>query len=120
MNIRSGIKIALLVGAVACARSTAVRANGPGRQIDIVAKRFAFEPNEITVKKGESVTLSITSEDVNHGLAIEALGVRAEVKKGQPASIPLTPESEGTFSGKCAHFCGQGHGTMTLTVHVVE
>jgi len=120
MTIQSGIKIALLAAAIACAKSTAVRANGPGRQIDIVAKRFAFEPKEITVKKGESVTLSITSEDVNHGLTIEELGVRAEVKKGEPASIPLTPTTEGTFSGKCAHFCGKGHGDMTLTVHVVE
>jgi len=120
MNIRTGVKIALLAGAVFCARSTAVRASGQGRQIEIVAKRFAFEPSEITVKKGESVTLSITSEDVDHGLAIEELGVRAEVKKGESANIPLTAESEGTFSGKCAHFCGRGHGTMTLTVHVVE
>jgi cytochrome c oxidase subunit II len=120
MTIRSGIKIALLVGAIFCAKSAGVRASGSGRQIDIVAKRFAFEPSEITVKKGESVTLSITSEDVDHGLAIDELGIRAEVKKGEPASVPLTPETEGTFSGKCAHFCGRGHGTMTLTVHVVE
>jgi cytochrome c oxidase subunit 2 len=120
MTIRSGIKITLLLAAIACAGSMGVRASGAGRQIDIVAKRFAFEPNEITVKKGESVTLSITSEDVNHGLAIEELGIRAEVTKGQTASIPLTPTTEGTFSGKCAHFCGKGHGTMTLTVHVVE
>jgi len=88
--------------------------------ITIRASRFAFEPNEITVKKGAPVTVIIQSEDVSHGLVIEDLGIRAEVKKGQSATINFTPEATGTFDGKCAHFCGSGHGSMTLTVHVVD
>ena len=90
------------------------------RVIEITASRFAFTPNEITVKKGEQVTLAVQSKDVNHGLEIEELGVRIEVKKGSPTDVKLNPTSEGTFEGKCAHFCGTGHGSMTFTVHVVE
>jgi len=90
------------------------------RTITISAHRFAFEPNEITLKQGEETVLIIHSEDVNHGLVIEGLGVRAEVKKGQSTQVPITPQSTGTFEGKCAHFCGAGHGSMTLTVHVVN
>jgi cytochrome c oxidase subunit II len=90
------------------------------RTISITASRFMFEPSEITVKKGEEITLVIQSKDVSHGLVIEELGVRTEVKKGQSTEVKFTPESAGTFEGKCAHFCGKGHGSMTLIVHVVE
>jgi cytochrome c oxidase subunit II len=90
------------------------------KTISIAAQRFSFSPNEITVKKGQEVTLVIESKDVSHGLVIEDLGVRTEVKKGESAEVKFTPEAAGTFEGKCAHFCGKGHGSMTMTVHVVE
>jgi|SRR5580658_8897476 cytochrome c oxidase subunit 2 len=94
---------------------------GDTRHINVVASKFSFEPSEITVKKGESVALSLSSEDVTHGLVIEQLHVRVEeLHKGQSADVLLTPETTGTFKGKCAHFCGKGHGSMVFTVHVVE
>lgn len=94
---------------------------GDTRHINVVAKKFSFEPNEITVKKGESVALSLSSEDVTHGLVIKELHVRVEeLHKGQSADVVLNPETTGTFQGKCAHFCGKGHGSMVFTVHVVE
>jgi cytochrome c oxidase subunit 2 len=88
--------------------------------ISITAQRFYFTPNEITVKKGEPVVLEVQSKDVTHGLLIEGLGVRQDVKKGQNSEITFTPQSVGTFEGKCAHFCGSGHGSMKFTVHVTE
>jgi cytochrome c oxidase subunit II len=90
------------------------------QHIEVMAGRFSFEPSEITVKKGEAVTITVRSKDVTHGLVIESLGVRTEVKKGQSEDVTLTPETAGTFEGKCAHFCGKGHGSMIFTVHVVE
>jgi cytochrome c oxidase subunit 2 len=95
------------------------RAQSP-HTIALTAHRFAFVPNEITVKKGEPVILVIHSEDVSHGLVIDALGVRAEAKKGESTEVKFDPETTGTFEGKCAHFCGKGHGSMILTVHVTE
>jgi cytochrome c oxidase subunit 2 len=90
------------------------------QHIEVTAGRFSFEPSEITVKKGDPVTITVRSKDVTHGLVIEDLGVRTEVKKGQAEDVTLTAEKTGTFQGKCAHFCGKGHGSMTFTVHVVE
>lgn len=90
------------------------------QHIEITASRFSFAPNEITVKKGEPVTITVHSSDVTHGLVVPDLGLRTEVKKGQSEDLKLTPETVGTFQGKCAHFCGKGHGSMTFTVHVVE
>src|ERR1700685_135443 len=90
----------------------------PVQHIEITASRFSLSPNEITTKKGAPVTITVRSTDVTHGLVIKELGVRTEVKKGQAEDLTLTPETAGTFQGKCAHFCGKGHGSMTFTVHV--
>jgi len=111
---------AILAGYAAARTIRTPKTSHDPQTITIRASRFAFDPNEITVKKGQPVKVIIESEDVSHGLVVEDLGVRAEVKKGQAAAITFTPEAVGTFDGKCAHFCGSGHGSMTLIVHVVE
>lgn len=90
------------------------------KTITISASKFQFEPNEITVKKGEEVIMIIQSQDVTHGLLLEDFGVKTDIKKGQPTEVKFTPQTAGTFGGKCAHFCGKGHGSMTMTIHVVE
>jgi len=110
----------LLLWATLASLAGVDRAQAP-RTIEMTAQRFAFEPNEITVKKGEPVILVIKSKDVVHGLVIENLGIRTtEVKKGEATEVKFDPETTGTFEGKCAHFCGKGHGSMTLTVHVTD
>ncbi len=110
----------LLLGAALASLCPEAGPAPPARVISIEAQRFAFEPSEITVKKGQEVTLEIHSKDVSHGLVIEELGVRTEIQKGKTAEVKFDPEAAGTFEGRCAHFCGAGHGSMTLTVHVVE
>jgi cytochrome c oxidase subunit II len=90
------------------------------RRIEITASRYSYSPNEITVKKDEPVILALTSTDVTHGLSIKEFGIKSDVKKGQTVEIPLTPTKTGTFQGKCSHFCGKGHGSMVLTISVVE
>ncbi len=89
------------------------------RHIEVVAKRFAFEPAEITLKKGEPVDFVLSSADVNHGVRIRELGLDLRVANGKKAETTFTPQSTGTFVGHCSVFCGSGHGQMTLTIHVV-
>jgi cytochrome c oxidase subunit II len=90
------------------------------RHIPVVASKFQFEPNQITVKKGEAVAIILTTSDVTHGLKIPELGINEEAKKGGETEIDFKADKVGTFQGKCAHFCGKGHGSMTFTVNVVE
>jgi cytochrome c oxidase subunit 2 len=90
------------------------------KTITISASRFKFEPNEITVKKGEEVIMIIQSQDVTHGLLLNDFGVKTDIKKGQSTEVKFTPQTAGTFEGKCAHFCGKGHGSMKMTIHVEE
>jgi cytochrome c oxidase subunit II len=93
---------------------------GNPQSVEVAARCFSFSPSEITVKKGVPVMIRITSHDVTHGLVLEAFGVWTQVKKGQSRILTLTPAETGTFEGKCAHFCGKGHRSMTLTLHVVD
>jgi cytochrome c oxidase subunit 2 len=95
------------------------RAQSPKR-IEIIAKRFTYDPDTITLKKGEPVVLVLRSIDVTHGLKIDALGIKSDdVKKGKDTEISFTPQQTGHFEGKCARFCGKGHGTMILQIEVV-
>ena len=90
------------------------------RHVEVVAKRFAFEPAEITLKRGEPVDFVLSSADVDHGVRIRELGLDLRVAKGKKAETTFTPQSTGTFVGHCSVFCGPGHGQMTLTIHVVS
>jgi len=99
--------------------ASSVKPQSP-RRIEVTAKRYAFEPAVITVKKGESVDLVLTSADVPHGVKIRELKIELHANKGKTAETVFTPQAIGTFVGHCSVFCGSGHGAMTLTIHVVS
>ncbi len=88
--------------------------------IEVKAKRFAFAPAEITLKKGEPVVLRLNSEDVVHGLYLKPLKIDAEITPGTATDVKVTPDQVGKFVAICDHFCGSGHGNMHLVVNVVE
>jgi cytochrome c oxidase subunit II len=90
------------------------------KRIEVTAKRFAFVPSEVTLKKGEPVVLALKSEDVAHGVKFDELHLKTEIAKDSAAELAFTPDKAGTFVGHCSHFCGSGHGEMTLTLHVTE
>jgi cytochrome c oxidase subunit 2 len=90
------------------------------RRIEVVAKRFSFTPAEITLKKGEPVILVLKSVDVPHGIRFKELGIETKAGKGQTGELAFTPDTAGTFVSHCSVFCGSGHGTMELTLHVVD
>lgn len=92
----------------------------PVRQIEVTAKRFSFEPSTITLKKGQPVVLVLKSLDVTHGLRIRELNIDIKVSKGATGEAQFTPQSTGEFVGQCSVFCGAGHGSMKLTVDVVQ
>ena len=99
--------------------SREAKADAPTRVIEITAKRFAFAPNSITLKKGETVTIRLHSEDVTHGFFMRALKIDEVIEPGQTKEVTLTPQTAGTFTTICDHFCGVNHGNMNMTI-VVE
>jgi cytochrome c oxidase subunit II len=97
-----------------------VRAQAAPRRIQIAAKRFSYDPGEITLKKGQPVVLVIKSLDVAHGLRFRELNLSVKVDNGGSAELQFTPDKTGDFVGHCSVFCGSGHGQMVLTLHVVD
>ena len=109
-----------LVAGLLAAASPRARAEELPRVIVITAKRFEFSPNEISLKKGETVKLQLKSEDVTHGFFLRPLGIDTEIPAGQTAEVTVTPQAVGRFRAICDHFCGGGHGAMKMTIIVEE
>lgn len=82
------------------------------REVQVTAKKYKFDPELITVKKGEYVRLIITALDRDHGFKLEAFGVNQKLKKGAPTTIEFTVDKAGTFLFQYSQFCGPGHRRM--------
>jgi cytochrome c oxidase subunit II len=89
-------------------------------RVVVHAKRFAFLPGEITLKKGQTTKLVLISDDVRHGLAVKGLGIRAEIIPKHPTEILVTPAQAGDYPGGCSVYCGSDHRDMELVIHVVN
>jgi cytochrome c oxidase subunit 2 len=88
--------------------------------IAISAKKFAFIPSAITLKKGEPVILRLTSADRVHGFMSKPLKIDTDIAAGKTTDVTVTPSSAGNFTVICDHYCGTGHGNMKMKVAVVE
>jgi cytochrome c oxidase subunit II len=110
----------VVVAGLLAAASPRARAEAGPRVIVITARRFEFSPKEITLKKGETVTLQLKSEDVTHGLFIRPLGIDTDISPGGTTEVTVTPQVAGRYRAICDHFCGAGHGGMRMTIIVEE
>ena len=83
------------------------------RAIEVLAKRFAFEPAVIQVAVGEPVRLIVRSGDGVHGIAIKSLGIAREIPRGGMAvTIDFVAAEAGRFPIVCSEYCGSGHEDM--------
>ena len=62
---------------------------------------YAFNPTDITVKKGETVTLNLTSGNEFHSFTVDSLGIDVEVDAGTTEEITFTFSEAGTFDLIC-------------------
>lgn len=114
----SAIKAVLMAAATLLLLGTSAGRPEAPRKIEITAGRFAYSPQSIVLKKGEPVMLVLRSSDVIHGLEVPELQIKSEIRKDKDTEVELTPEEVGHFVGKCAYFCGKGHGSMVLEIDV--
>ena len=106
------IAVAVLIGAAAWTVNGASRQDAP-REIDVVARRFAFEPARIEVAVGERVRLRVVSADGVHGFEIKKFKVKKEIPRGTtPVIIEFTASEAGEFPILCSEYCGDGHEDM--------
>ena len=101
-----------VAGAAALARSGVAQSAAEPRVIEMTARRFAYEPSEITLKAGERVVVAIRSLDFVHGMNIPDLGMRLDLVPGRVTRLELQPKAPGTIDFLCDNFCGDGHEQM--------
>ena len=83
------------------------------KTVKMTARQWTFDPDTITVNKGDTVRLEVTSIDVTHGLAISQFGVNVRLIPGATEIVEFTADKAGTFPFICSVPCGRGHRTMT-------
>jgi cytochrome c oxidase subunit 2 len=134
MTMNNRVTVGALVfgaaGAIALSISTVgIKAAGLVRQanaaaeprvIEIKAKKFAFSPSDITLKKGEPVILRLSTEDRTHGFLLKPLKIDTDITPAKATDIAVTPTASGQYVVICDHYCGTGHGNMHMKVTVVE
>ena len=102
--------------ATAAARPTAAQAP---REIEVIAQRYKYTPNQITVKAGEQVVLVFRALDFMHGFHMPDLQLRADLQPGLLTRVALPPLQAGTLDFLCDNFCGDDHedmhGRITVT-----
>ena len=84
-----------------------------------MARKFTYEPAEVTLKLDEPVVFMLTSADVVMGFSVPDFGVRGTIIPGQTTRVPMTPGKTGEFTFLCDVFCGSGHETMEGRMRVV-
>jgi cytochrome c oxidase subunit II len=119
-RILSNVVIGAAVLGFSMADSRLAPADTAPRRIEVLAKRFEFVPDNIALRKGEPVILVLQSEDVPHGIRFRELNLETEIHRGHASELSFTPTVAGDFVGHCSRFCGSGHGSMLLTLHVRE
>lgn len=83
------------------------------RIVEVVARRFAFEPATIDAVEGERLRVLVRSADGPHGFEIKRFKVSKEIPRGtEPVTIEFTASEVGTFPILCSLFCGDGHNDM--------
>ena len=103
--------VLMAAGATLVRASVAQSASEP-RVIEMTARRFVYEPNEIALKAGERVVIAIRSIDFMHGMNLPDLGKRLDLVPGSVTRLELQPMKSGVIDFLCDNFCGDGHEGM--------
>ena len=98
--------------------TTAPAATGM-KEIVVTARHASFQPSTLTVTKGQTIKLTITSTDARHTFTINELGINIAVGAGQTVTREFTVEKAGTFAFYCAVGGHRGAG-MEGTFKVTE
>ena len=116
MTRRVAILICLLISPL---ESSPPSHNAPARQaaepriIEIVARRYMFEPSQIEMTQGEKIRIVLTTGDGLHGFEIKKFKISKKVPRGSaPIVIDFTADEAGRFPILCSAFCGDGHENM--------
>jgi cytochrome c oxidase subunit 2 len=98
--------------------------HGEIKVIDLVARApeaGGWDPEYITVNKGDTVRLRIIGHDVVHGFAIGKMGIDVgSIIPGEVATVEFVADKVGRFTYYCNVWCDPYHYRMRGTLEVVD
>jgi cytochrome c oxidase subunit II len=132
MPIPRPVAFLILIASIALAGAYAIaqEQEQPSlRVVEMTANNYEFTPASVHVKVGESVRISVTAMDKEHGIRIKpvaqgspagtaaGLGIAPDencvkFKKNETGTIEFTAQAPGTYEFECCKLCGFGHGKM--------
>ncbi len=87
--------------------------------VNVEAGAFYYKPNELVVKKGQKIQITLTSVDMMHDFNIDELGVKAPiVKSGNTGTVEFVADKVGTFEYYCS--VGQHRANGQVGTIIVE
>ena len=90
-----------------------LRELAPGKyEAYILSQIWSFNPREITVPAGSSVTFYVTSKDVQHGFNLEGTNINMQIVPGQVSKLTAKLDKPGEYNFICHEYCGLGHAAM--------
>lgn len=87
--------------------------------VTMVAARYGFYPEKITVPQDTPVTIRIASADVLHGLHAPGTNFNTMVVPGYVSKLTTEFPRSGDFVVLCNEYCGLGHNYMWSRLTVV-
>ncbi len=91
---------------------TEAQETGELKTFEVKADNYKFNPDTITVNKGDKVIIKAIAIDKDHGIGIKAFNINQPLPKGELITIEFTADKKGEFTISCTKFCGWKHFKM--------
>jgi cytochrome c oxidase subunit 2 len=75
---------------------------------------------EIVVPVGQPIQVTLTAADVVHAFYVPQFLFKRDAVPGRESTFQFTVDTEGTYRGQCAEFCGIYHSRMPFTIRAVS
>ncbi len=96
-----------------CLAQTGAAQTPPRKVVEVTAKRFTFDPAEITVDEGTQLEIRLRSNDTTHGFRIKGTTTTVTVPEGgEVVSVKFDATTPGRYEFACSKMCGAGHRGM--------
>ncbi|BCS34539.1 hypothetical protein TBR22_A37670 [Luteitalea sp. TBR-22] len=78
------------------------------RSFTITARKYAFEPEVIDVRRNDVVRLTITSADIAHSFTVDAYRIQKRIPPGGSVTFEFRADEVGRFPFYCSMRADEG------------
>jgi len=92
--------------------------HGETREFVIEASKFAYSPERLRVRQGDTVILRLQPQDVTHGLYLDGYGLETHAMPTEEGVLKFVADKSGKFRFRCSMTCGNLHPFMVGELNV--